>query len=142
VSTGFLLDTNVPSELTMPLPEPRVAAWVESQNNSLFYLSVVSAGELRKGIHLLSQSKRRLQLEHWFESFLLPSFANRILPVTQGIADRWGILSADCQRLGQSLNTADGMIAATAIEHGLILVTRNTKEFVDLEVTFFNPWER
>lgn len=141
MSKGFLLDTNIPSELTRLLPEPRVTAWVGSQNNSLFHLSVLSVGELRKGIHLLPQSKRRVQLEHWFEAFLLPSFANRILPVTQGIADRWGILSAECQLRGNPLNTADGIIGATAIEHDLTLVTRNTKDFVYMEVTLFNPWE-
>jgi predicted nucleic acid-binding protein len=118
-----------------------VTAWVESQDNSVLHLSIVSVGELRKGIHLLSQGNRREQLERWFEAFLLPLFSNRILPVTQGIADRWGILSADCKVIGKPLNTADGLIAATAIVHDLTVVTRNIKDFADLGITLLNPWE-
>jgi predicted nucleic acid-binding protein len=141
VNGGFLLDTNVPSELTRPRPDPRVSNWVDAQNNASLHLSAVSVGELRRGFTLLPQSKRRMQLEQWFEHYLLPLFANRILPVTQSVGNRWGVLSAECRLRGTPLNTADGMIAATALEHGLTLVTRNVKDFAGLGVTIFNPWD-
>jgi len=140
MSCGFLLDTNIPSELTKPIPEPCVVNWVRSQENASFYFSVVSTGELRKGISLLPPSKRRTQLERWFEQYLVPLFDDRILPVTQNIADRWGVLSADCQRRGISLSMADGLIAATALEHDLIVATRNESDFAGLGVSVLNPW--
>lgn len=140
MSRGFLLDTNIPSELTRPAPEACVVNWVRSQDNAGYYLSVVSAGELRKGISLLPQSKRRTQLEQWFEQYLLPLFEDRILPVSQSVADRWGVLSAECQRRGTPLNMADGLIAATALEHDLIVVTRNVSDFAGLGVGVLNPW--
>jgi predicted nucleic acid-binding protein len=141
VSAGFLLDTNVPSELTRISPDPRVSGWVEAQDNASLYLSVVSVGELRKGLCMLAQGKRRVQLEQWFEYFLLPSFDTRILSVTQTVSNRWGVLSADCRLKGNPLNMADGMIAATAIEHDLTVVTRNVKDFTGLGVDILNPWE-
>ena len=139
--TGFLLDTNVPSELTRLRPEARVVHWLDAQNNERLFLSVVTLGEIRKGVTLLVDSKRRSQLEQWFIEELLSWFAGRILPVTQAIADRWGVLDATSQRRGTPLNTADGLIAATALEHGLTLVTRNARDFADLGVSLFNPWE-
>ena len=105
------------------------------------YLGVVSVGELRRGLTVLPQSKRRQRLEHWLEQYLLPLFADRILPVTQGVADRWGVLGGECELRGSPLNTADGMIAATALERDLTGVTRNVKDFAGLGVTVFNPWD-
>jgi predicted nucleic acid-binding protein len=83
--SGFLLDTNTPSELTKPVPESRVRDWVNAQDNGSLYLSVVSVGELRRGFTVLPQSRRRRQLEQWFEQYLLPLFGGRILPVTQSV---------------------------------------------------------
>ena len=139
--SGFLLDTNIPSELTKPMPEPRVVAWVDAQDNASLYLSVVSVGELRRGFTVLPHGKRRTQLEQWFEQHLLPLFNGRILPVTQSVGDRWGVLSGECQLRGTPLNMADGMIAATALEHGLSLVTRNVRDFAGLGVVLLNPWD-
>jgi predicted nucleic acid-binding protein len=136
--SGFLLDTNIPSELTRPMPDSRVSNWVDAQDNASLYLSVVSIGELRRGFTMLPRSKRRARLEQWFEQYLLPLFAGRILPVTHGVADRWGILDGECQLRGTPLSTADGMIAATALEHDLAVVTRNAKDFAGL--TVFDPW--
>ncbi len=104
-------------------------------------MSVVSVGEIRKGFTLLPQSKRRMQLEEWFEFYLLPLFGNRILPVSRAIGDRWGVISAECQLRGTPLNTADGLIAATALEHDLTIVTRNVKDFASLGVDILNPWD-
>jgi tRNA(fMet)-specific endonuclease VapC len=139
--SGFLLDTNIPSELTRPMPDIHVTGWVAAQDNASLYLSVVSVGELRRGFTLLPRSRRRTQLEQWFEQYLLPLFAGRILPVTQSVADRWGVLGGECQLRGTPLNTADGMIAATALEHDLTIATRNVKDFAGLGVAVFNPWD-
>jgi predicted nucleic acid-binding protein len=80
-------------------------------------------------------------LEQWFEQYLLPLFAGRVLPVTQSIGNRWGVLDGECQLRGTPLNTADGMIAATALEHDLTLVTRNVRDFAGLGVLVLNPWD-
>ena len=139
--SGFPLDTNIPSELTRPVPDIRVTGWVAAQDNASLYLSVVSVGELRRGFTLLPRSKRRTQLEQWFEQYLLPLFAGRILPVTQSVGDRWGVLDGECQLRGTPISTADGMIAATALEHDLTIVTRNVKGFAGLGAAVFNPWD-
>jgi predicted nucleic acid-binding protein len=138
---GFLLDTNIPSELTRPTPDSGVSNWVDAQDNASLHLSVVSVGELRRGFTVLPQSKRRMQLEQWFEQYLLPLFADRVLPVTQSIGNRWGVLGGECQLRGTPLNTADGLIAATALEHDLTVVTRNVKDFAGLGVAVLNPWD-
>ena len=139
--SGFLLDTNIPSELVRSRPNPRVSNWVRSQSDESLYLSVVTIGELRKGFTILPTSNRRAQLEEWFNNNLIPLFEGRILPVTQAIADCWGIFEADRYLQGRPLGTADGLIAATASEHDLSLVTRNVRDYDDLGVTIVNPWE-
>ena len=139
--SGFLLDTNIPSELIRPSPDPRVEDWVYGQDAASLYLSAVTIGEVRKGLSILPDSKRRIRLEDWFENNLVPLFAGRILAVTQNVAERWGVLDGRRQLSGRPLNTADGLIAATALEHGLTLVTRNVKDYDDLGVTILNPWE-
>lgn len=139
--SGFLLDTNIPSELIRARPEPRVASWVYAQEEASLYLSAVSIGELRRGLVILPVSKRRNVLEHWLETDLVPRFRGRILPVTSSVADRWGVLDGECRLRGSPLNTADGMIAATALEHSLTLATRNVKDFAGLGVVVLNPWD-
>ena len=138
---GYLLDTNVPSEFSRDRPQPRVAAWLKAQPPTTLYLSAVTIGEIRKGLVVLPQARRRTELEAWFHTDLLVWFRNRILPVTDSIADRWGVLEGQCQLKGTPLNTADGMIAATALQHDLTLVTRNIKDFAALGVVLLNPWD-
>jgi tRNA(fMet)-specific endonuclease VapC len=138
---GYLLDTNVPSEFSRDRPEPRVAQWLRAQPSTILFLSVVTIGEIRKGLTVLPQGRRRAELEAWFHTDLLVWFRNRILPVTHSIAERWGVLEGQCQLKGTPLNTADGMIAATAAEHDFTVVTRNVRDFVGLGVTVFNPWD-
>jgi len=138
--SGFLLDTNIPSELVRPQPEPKVRTWVAAQNMETLFISSVSFGELRKGIFLRSPGKRRDELEVWIETDLSILFSGRILPVTRSIAERWGVLEGQRQLAGRPLNAPDGMIAATALEHGLVLVTRNVKDFAGLGVDLLNPW--
>jgi predicted nucleic acid-binding protein len=138
--SGFLLDTNGPSELMNTRPEPRVGKWMFAQPETELFMSVVTIGELYKGFALAPSSKRRAELERWFHHDLLPRFKGRILPVTFPIAKRWGVLEAQCKRKGIALKTADGMIAATALHHGLTIATRDV-DFAELGVTILNPWE-
>jgi predicted nucleic acid-binding protein len=138
--TGFLLDTNVPSELTRPQSDARVEKWLNDADDEQLFLSVVSLGEIFKGLTILPESKRRQQLRQWVEDTLRPWFDGRILPVTEHIAERWGILAGECQLKGRGLRMADGLIAATALEHDLTVVTRNLKDFADLGVALFSPW--
>jgi toxin FitB len=111
-----------------------------SQPENLLFLSSITIGESRKGFVLLTQGRRRSELEHWFEHDLVPRFHERILPVTHRIADLWGALAAEAQLRGEPLNTADGLIAATALDHGLTVATRNTTHIAALGVGLFNPW--
>jgi len=138
----FLLDTNIPSEINKPHPEPSVLRWLGMVEEAQTLLSVVSLGEMRKGCELLKPgSKLRLQLEHWLEHDIPKWLAGRILLVIDTIAHRWGELDAKRQRLGMPLNIADGMIAATALEHGLTIVTRNVEDFRELGVEIIDPFE-
>lgn len=101
----------------------------------------MSFGEFRKGIFLRSPGKRRTELEAWIETDLSILFSGRILSVTRSIAERWGVLEGQRQLAGHHLHAPDGMIAATAPEHDLTVVTRNTKDFANLGVALLNPWE-
>ena len=139
--TKFLLDTNIPSELIRSRPNPKVSRWVRAQSDKSLYLSVVTIGELRKGFTILPRNDRRARLEDWFNNNLIRLFEDRILPVTQAVADRWGILEGKRRLLGRPLDTADGLIAATALEYGFSLVTRNVRDYEGLGLTIVNPWE-
>jgi tRNA(fMet)-specific endonuclease VapC len=141
MSGGYLLDTNVPSETLRPAPDANVASWLRSQSKDFQFLSVVTMGELRRGITLLAPGARRTQLEHFVEATVPLWFAGRVLPVTQAIAERWGVIDAQRQAAGRPLNIADGMIAATAMDHELTVVTRNVKDFAGLGVTILTPWD-
>jgi predicted nucleic acid-binding protein len=140
--SGFLLDTNIPSELLRPHPDAHVAAWVKRQLNETLFVSVVTMGELRRGVPLLAeQSPRRAELERMIHEKVPSWFQDRILPVTRMIAERWGMLDGERQLAGRPMNIADGMIGATALEHNLTVVTRNVKDFAGLGVTVFSPWD-
>jgi len=139
--SGFLLDTNIPSEFRNLRPAPRVVRWLDSIDERSLFISVITLGELRKGCELLELGKRRHDLERWLDIEVRDWFADRILPLTDAIADLWGRLEARRQRLGLPLNTADGQIAATALEHNLTVVTRNVEDFEELGVRIHNPWE-
>src|ERR1700687_6111964 len=99
--TGFLLDTNCISEVVRLKPDPRVTAWIEAAEESLLYLSVLTLGEIRKGLAALPQGKRRSRLETWLEVELQARFSGRIVPIDSGIADRWGSIAAEARRKGK-----------------------------------------
>jgi len=138
---GFLLDTNIPSEMTRPFPKPSVVQWLENAQDEQLYFSVISLGEILKGITTLPESQRRNQLQRWLDETLRPWLLNRILPVSEPVAERWGVLTGQCKLKGRPLKVEDGLIAATALEHGLTIVTRNTRDFEMLQVEVVNPWE-
>jgi len=139
--SGFLLDTNCISELVRIEPEPRVLEWMEAADESLLYLSVLTVGEIRKGVARLAQGKRRTHLEAWLERDLQTRFSGRILSVSVPIADRWGLLAAEARRKGKPLSAIDGLLAATALHHNLTIVSRNVADFANTQVPILNPWE-
>jgi predicted nucleic acid-binding protein len=138
---GFLLDTNVISEFKKSgEPDPLVNAWLERTDPDLLWASVLSFGEIFKGIERLPAGKRRTELEQWAQNELNLWFEDRILLVTKPIAERWGILSARLKEKGTEPTVVDGLLAATALHHQLTFVTRNTKHFVNLGVQILSPW--
>jgi len=139
--SGFLLDTNCISELVRPQPEPRVVEWMEAADEAMLYLSVLTVGEIRKGLGGLAQGKRRTHLETWLAVELQARFAGRILPIDAAIADRWGLIAAEAKRRGTALPVIDGLRAATALHHNLTVISRDIAAFTNAQVQAFNPWE-
>jgi toxin FitB len=140
--SGFLLDTNIISELIKPRPETTVTSWVEATDESLLYLSVLTLGEIRRGIAALPQSRRRATLEAWLEKDLRGRFEGRILDIDEEVADRWGLLTAAGREKGIVLPVIDSLLVATALEHNLTLVTRDTGQIPSMGVVVFNPWQK
>jgi toxin FitB len=140
--TGFLLDTNVISEFSRSAvpPNANVYRWVTAADPITLFTSVLCFGEIRKGIELLAPGKKRSDLEQWIDADLKGWFGANLLPITKSISNRWGILTALAQQRGNPLGNIDGLLAATAFEHGLTIVTRNTRHFEGLGVTFLDPW--
>jgi predicted nucleic acid-binding protein len=137
---SWLLDTCVISELVKPKPVARVVAWIESCEERSLYLSVITLGELEKGVAKLPASGRRARLEGWIRRDLLDRFRGRILPVDEAVATRWGTLAGTAERRGEALPVIDGLIAATGIAHDLTVVTRNTSDFARSGARCFDPW--
>ena len=139
--SGFLIDTNCISELVAPRPEQRVLDWMDATDESLLYLSVLTVGEIRKGLARLHQGRRRTQLETWLDVDLQVRFAGRIVPIDSGVADRWGWIMAQAKDRGKTLPVIDSLLAATALHHNLTVVSRNIGDFVETQVPVLNPWE-
>ena len=134
---SYLLDTNVLSELRRKSPDATVLEWFARRPPSTLYLSVLTLGELRKGIEGVVDSKRRMSLNDWLETDLPAFFVGRILPIDAQVAERWGRLVATA---GRPLPAIDSLLGATAAQHGLSIVTRNGKDFVDMGLEIINPW--
>ena len=139
--SGFLLDTNCVSELVRVRPEPRVMQWMDAADEGLLYLSVLTLGEIRKGLAALTQGRRRALLETWLEVDLRARFSGRVLPIDEQVADRWGLLAAQAKRKGIALPIVDGLLAATALHYNLTVVSRNSSDFTSAQVPVVNPWE-
>lgn len=138
--SGFLLDTNVASEMLKPKPDLRVVKWIAEADESLLFFSVVTLGEIRKGIASNPNAARRVQIENWFRS-LVGRFAGRVLPVDLAVADRWGHIAGSCKAKGLTLPVIDGLLAATALHYDLIFVTRNVKDVQATGVETLDPWK-
>lgn len=140
--SGFLLDTNVISEFNRRGdPDQGVKQWLELADPTLLFVSVLSLGEIRFGVELLLPSRRRSQLEQWIDRDLPEWFDGRILAVDAAIVNRWGVLRAEAQRNGTPLPVIDALLAATAFEHNLSVVSRNVTDFRIAGLPVINPWE-
>lgn len=136
----YLLDTCVLSEFVKTAPEPKVLAWINARDENELYVAAMTLAELRRGVARLSPSRRKTDLMAWLEQ-LQAGFADRILPFTRETAAYWGEMCARVEAGGRTMAAFDSIIAATAVEHGLVLVTRNDRDFTAALPVVFNPWE-
>ena len=135
---SYLLDTNVVSEVVRPRPDAKVVRWLRTIPDSALHLSVLTLGELRNGVENLKASRRKETLRLWLEQDVPAWFEERLLPVTAVVADRWGRLLAEA---GRPVPAIDSLLAATALVHGLRLVTRNIRDFEFPNLMVVSPWE-
>lgn len=139
--SGFLLDTNVISELRRPRPDPRVVAFVEAQAESDLFVSDVAFAEIRFGIEMLDDPERRATIVSWLDHTLRPLFDRRVLPVDEDVLLRWRLLLESGKRRGHTFGQFDLLIACIAAENGLIVVTRDPTHFLAASVPVLNPWD-
>ena len=137
---AFLLDTNVVSETVRPRPRQRVLHWIEARNPSDLFLAAQTIGELVRGARKARDQERRERFERWIEQDLARQFDGRVLAFDGRTAAIWGRLMGDGDRAGRRPAAADAQIAAVAIQHGLVLVTRNVRDFAQFDVELLNPW--
>jgi toxin FitB len=137
---GWLLDTNVVSELRKERCDPRVRAWAHGQRPASLYLSTVTLAEIRYGIDRVGDFALRVEFEAWLDGTLRPWFAGRILPVDEEVVLRWRHLVDHGRAKGHTFSQPDLFIAATADVHRLVVATRNTRDFAAAEVPTFDPW--
>ena len=138
--SGFLLDTNCVSEVTRLRPDPRVMEWLDSAVEQTLFLSVLTLGEIRRGLAALPEGTRRARLESWLEVDVRNRFSGRVLPIDEAVADRWGVLSAQMIRKGKAVGAVEGLLAATALHYNLTVVSRNAADFRHTDVEVLNPW--
>jgi len=134
----YLLDTNILSEAIRTHPNLSVKKWLEESPPETLFISVLTLGEIRRGIEKLVDSKRRTRLISWLEHDLLKWFGPHILPINLAIAERWGYITANTNH---HFNSIDSLLAATALAHNLKMVTRNVKDFQIPGLEIFNPFE-
>jgi predicted nucleic acid-binding protein len=137
---GFLLDTNVISELIKSEPDGNVLRWIDEADETILFLSVLTLGEIRHGIERLNPGKRRGRLESWLTVDLRLRFQDRILAIDEAVAERWGAISATAAKKGRPVPVIDGLLAATALHHDLMFVTRNDTDVSSTDVPTVNPW--
>lgn len=137
---SYLLDTCVISELVTKKPNPKVVDWIDNVEEACLYLSVITVGEIRKGIEKLPDSQRKTDLEAWLDEQLLVRFAGRIASIDIGVMLRWGQLTGTLEVAGQAMPAMDSLIAAIALHGDFSLVTRNEADFQHTGVLIVNPW--
>jgi toxin FitB len=138
--TGWLLDTNVLSELRRPKPERRVLTFIGAQPLDLLFVSTVTLAEIRFGIELVSDPSQRSELNDWLQLKVRPMFEQRILAITEDVMLKWRLLVEEGRRSGHTFSQPDLIIAATALQHGLTVVTRDTSDYKRAKVPVLNPW--
>jgi predicted nucleic acid-binding protein len=136
---NYLLDTCVISELVKPTPDVNVIDWINNTPSERLYLSVITIGEVRKGLTKLPDSKRKDLLANWLNS-LLEDYDNRIYSINLTVAENWGIIQGKAEKKGIPLASIDSLIAATAYTYNLVLVTRNVRDFEASSLPIRNPW--
>jgi toxin FitB len=137
---NYLLDTCLISELAKSEPNKTVLDWVLSENETSFYVSVLTFGELHKGIEKLPESSKKEELRIWVENDLSKRFHNRIIGIDIRISITWGKILSIAEKKGKPMPAIDSLIAATGIVHGLTVVTRNEADMEQSKVKLFNPW--
>jgi toxin FitB len=138
--TGWLLDTNVLSELRRPTPHARVIQFVSAQPLDVLYVSVVTFAEIRFGIERVKDVSRRMELNDWLSHNLRPMFEDRVLEITEDIMLTWRLLVEEGRKTGHTFSQPDLIIAATALHHGLTVVSRDTSEYEKASAPVLNPW--
>jgi hypothetical protein len=138
--SDWLLDTNVLSELRRPKPARKVVAFVASQPVEKLFVSAVTFAEIRFGIERLEDAGRRLELNEWLLHKVRPMFEERVLAVTEEVMFTWRVLLEEGRKVGHTFSQPDLIIAATAVHHGLTVVTRDRSEYERAKVPVFNPW--
>ncbi len=136
---NYLLDTCVISELTKPTPNENVIEWLNITPNDRLFLSVITIGEIRKGLTKLPDSKRKADLTNWLNT-LLEDYQNRIYPISLTVAENWGVIQGHAEKEGKSMSSIDSLIASIAYTHNLVLVTRNESDFQASNLPIQNPW--
>ncbi|KRC86258.1 Toxin FitB [compost metagenome] len=134
---SYLIDTNVLSELRRKQADGNVVRWLDQRPPTTLFLSVLTLGELRKGIELMPEGERKRSYLDWLEVELPRFFSGRVLAIDEAVADRWGRLAAQA---GRALPAIDSLLAATALTRGLTLVTRNERDFQHPGLNVINPW--
>lgn len=138
--SGWLLDTNVISELRRPRPETRVVAFVAAQPLEQLFVSTVTFAEIRYGIEMVDDAIQRAELNDWLTNKVRPMFEQRVLRVSEDVMFKWRLLVADGRKAGHTFSQPDLIIAATALHHGLTVVTRDTADYSRARVPVLNPW--
>jgi len=137
---SYLLDTNVVSETERKRPDSKVVEWLERVDARNVYLSALTIGEIKKGFSKLASGKKKAHIQNWLED-VRKRFGDRILPLTEQTFLVWGKMIAEFEQKGMVRTALDSLLEATALEHDLILVTRNVKNFQHSSVTILNPWK-
>ena len=137
---AWLLDTNILSELRRPRPDPNVVAFVSGIPLDQLYISIVTLAEIRFGIEIVADPIRRAELLEWLTRTVRPMFDERILPITEDILLKWRLLVEEGRKTGHTFSQPDLMIAASALHHDLIIVTRDRRDYDKARVPVLNPW--
>ena len=138
--SAWLLDTNVISELRRPRPSARVRSFVASQRLDDLFISTVTFAEIRYGIERVVEPARRAELHGWLQHQVRPMFDQRVLEVTEDVMLKWRLLVEEGRKVGHTFSQPDLIIAATALQHGLTVVTRDTQDYKQARVPLLNPW--